>query len=50
MNDKMELVEVQGTAEKGGFTRQQLNAMLDYAEKGISKVMHLQKKALTEKL
>jgi ribonuclease PH len=29
------LIETQATAEKNSYTRQQLNQMLDYAEKGI---------------
>lgn len=48
MNEKLEFIEVQGTAEAGSFTRSQLNAMLDYAEKGIGQLMQLQKAALTE--
>ena len=46
MNGDLEFIEVQGTAEAGSFTRPQLNAMLDYAEKGIGEVMQLQKAAL----
>ena len=48
MNEKLEFVEVQGTAEAGSFTRSQLNAMLDYAEKGIEQLIQLQKAALAE--
>ncbi|MGD1863779.1 MAG: ribonuclease PH [Phormidesmis sp.] len=47
MNEKLEYIETQGTAEAGSFTRAQLNAMLDYAEKGIGELMQLQKDALT---
>ena len=50
MNEKLEFIEVQGTAEAGSFTRSQLNAMLEYAEKGISQLMQLQKSALAESL
>ncbi|MFK8184844.1 MAG: ribonuclease PH [Phormidesmis sp.] len=46
MNEKLEFIEVQGTAEEGSFTRAQLNAMLEYAEKGIGEVMELQRTAL----
>lgn len=46
MNEKLEFVEVQGTAEAGSFSRKQLNGLLDYAEKGIAEVMTLQKAAL----
>lgn len=46
LNEKLEFIEVQGTAEAGSFTRPQLNAMLNYAEKGIGELMQLQKAAL----
>lgn len=49
MNEKQEFIEVQGTAEAGSFKRSQLNAMLDYAEKGISELMQLQKAALSQR-
>ena len=39
-------VEVQGTAEGVAFTRTEMNAMLELAEKGISELMGLQKQAL----
>ncbi len=39
-------VEVQGTAEGVAFTRAEMNAMLELAEKGISELMGLQKQAL----
>mgnify|MGYP001799951656 CR=1 FL=1 len=47
MNEQLEFIEVQGTAEAGSFTRAQLNAMLEYAEKGIGELMQLQKAALS---
>ena len=40
------LVETQATAEKDSYTRQQLSAMLDYAEKGIRELLTAQKTAL----
>jgi ribonuclease PH len=46
INEKLELIEVQGTAENGSFSRAQLNAMLDYAEKGIGEILQMQKQAL----
>jgi len=39
-------VEVQGTAEGAAFSRQQMNALLALAEKGISDLVALQKNAL----
>lgn len=40
------LVEVQGTAEKQAFSRDQLNSMLDLAEKGIAELIKLQRNAV----
>ncbi len=41
-----ELVEIQGTAEKGIFSRRQLNEMLDAADAGIEVIYRAQRKAL----
>jgi ribonuclease PH len=46
MTESGKLVEVQGTAEEQAFTRDQLNQMLDLAEKGIKEIIAAQKKAL----
>lgn len=46
MNEKLELIEIQGTAESGSFARSQLNQMLDLAEKGIQEMMLAQRQAL----
>jgi len=40
------LVEVQGTAEGAPFTREELNALLDTAAKGIDELMDLQRQAV----
>jgi ribonuclease PH len=40
------LVEVQGTAERGSFSRAQLQAMLDLADAGIAELLRAQKSAL----
>ncbi|MGH8727093.1 MAG: ribonuclease PH [Burkholderiales bacterium] len=40
------LIEVQGTAERECFNREELNAMLDLAQAGITQLITLQKKAL----
>jgi ribonuclease PH len=45
LNDEMKLIELQGTAEEGSYSRSQLNQMLDLAEKGIGEVMALQRGA-----
>lgn len=42
-----EIVEIQGTAEKKSFTRQQLNTFLDFAEKGIGELISYQKQSIT---
>jgi ribonuclease PH len=42
------LVEVQGTGEEAPFTRQELNSMLDVAERGIQRMAELQREALGE--
>ncbi|MBD1910684.1 MULTISPECIES: ribonuclease PH [unclassified Leptolyngbya] len=46
LNSNLELIEVQGTAEEGSFTRQQLNQILDLAEKGVRELLELQQQAL----
>jgi ribonuclease PH len=40
------LVEVQGTAEGEPFTRQSVDDVLDLAEKGISRLLQIQRQAL----
>jgi ribonuclease PH len=47
MNDRLEAIEVQGTAEHGSFNRQQLNQMLDRAEIGIQQLFTAQQHALS---
>ena len=46
MNGKLELIEIQGTAESNSMTRSQLNKMLDLAEKGIEELLAAQQEAL----
>jgi len=46
MNSKLELIEIQGTAESNSMTRSQLNKMLDLAEKGIKELLEAQQAAL----
>lgn len=41
-------VEVQGTAEKGVFDRDELNTMIDMAENGIRELLQQQEKALAD--
>ena len=46
MTEHSEILEVQGTAEEGTMTRQQLNSMLDLADAGIQELIAAQKLAL----
>ena len=43
MNEKLELIEIQGTAESGSFSRAQLNRILDVAETGIQALLEAQR-------
>ncbi|WP_421779407.1 ribonuclease PH [Kiloniella litopenaei] len=40
------VVEIQGTAEEKPFSRDEFNALLDLAEKGVSELVDLQKQAI----
>jgi ribonuclease PH len=44
----LSLIELQGTAEEGSFTRRQMNQMLDFAEIGIKELIQLQQQALQD--
>ncbi|MGK7890651.1 MAG: ribonuclease PH [Leptolyngbyaceae cyanobacterium] len=46
LNDALDIIEIQGTAEDKSFSRQQMNQMLDYAEAGIKDLLALQRAAL----
>lgn len=46
MNDAGAFIEIQGTAEGHAFRREELDAMLMLAEKGIRELMHIQQQAL----
>jgi len=48
MNQNLGIIEVQGTAEAGSFSRTQLNNLLDCAEKGISELLTAQREAIPE--
>ncbi|OLT59595.1 ribonuclease PH [Moorena bouillonii] len=43
MNDQMGIIEVQGTAESGAYTRHQLNQLMDLGEKGIKELLQAQR-------
>jgi ribonuclease PH len=48
MNHKMGIIEVQGTAEAGSFSREQLNQMLDFSEQGIQQLLTAQRNAISD--
>lgn len=46
MTENGGIIEVQGTAENGSFSRQEFDAMLDLAQQGIEQLLEAQRKAL----
>jgi len=46
MNEQGGFIEVQGTAEGAAYSRDELNAMLDLAHRGIEQIVHIQRDAL----
>jgi ribonuclease PH len=46
MTGKGGIVEIQGTAEGAPFSRDQMNALLDLADKGIGELIAMQQAAL----
>lgn len=45
LNGDLDIIEVQGTAEEGSFSRSQMNELMDLAEKGIQELLDLQRQA-----
>ena len=48
MTDRSEFVEIQGTAEHRPFTKEDADALLERAQKGIEKLFQLQRQVLRE--
>lgn len=46
MTEELHFIELQGTGEEAPFTREELNTLLTYGEKGISELIELQKKLI----
>lgn len=46
MNDQLDIIEVQGTAEHHSFSRDQLNQILDIAQLGIKDLLDIQRQAI----
>jgi len=47
MNDELNIIEIQGTAEEESFSRTQLNQLIDFAETGIQELLDAQRRALS---
>ncbi|MEQ8467152.1 ribonuclease PH [Coleofasciculus sp. E2-BRE-01] len=47
MNDELNIIEIQGTAEEESFSRTQLNQLIDMAEIGIQELLDAQRHALS---
>ncbi|NJL47331.1 MAG: ribonuclease PH [Leptolyngbyaceae cyanobacterium SM2_5_2] len=45
LNEMLDIVEIQGTAEDGSFSRHQMNRILDVAELGIKQLLAAQREA-----
>jgi ribonuclease PH len=48
MNQHLGIIEIQGTAEEDSFTRQQLNHLMDFSEKGIQQLLITQREAISD--
>lgn len=48
MNQNLEIIEIQGTAEESSFNRQHLNQLLDVSEKGIQELLIAQRDAIAD--
>ncbi|NJL10105.1 MAG: ribonuclease PH [Calothrix sp. SM1_7_51] len=48
MNQHLGIIEIQGTAEEGCYSRTQLNQLLDLAEKGIQQLLIAQRDAVSD--
>jgi len=46
MNDEENFIEIQGTAEEGAFSKEELDKMIDLATSGIKSIIDIQKNAL----
>ena len=46
LTENLDILEVQGTAEEGTFTRHQMNQILDLAEVGIGELVAVQRTVL----
>jgi ribonuclease PH len=49
LTETLDILEIQGTAEEGTFSRTQMNRMLDLGERGITQLIQAQKQVLAGK-
>ena len=47
-NSEFELIELQGTAERAGLSREQLNTLLELGEHGCKQILEIQKEAISQ--
>lgn len=50
MTGQGEFIEIQGTAEEKPFSKEQMNSMLDLADKGIKELIALQRQVLMDRI
>jgi len=48
MNERFEFIEIQGTAEKGSFTKEEYAKMIDLAHGGFEQIFEIQRRYLKE--
>jgi ribonuclease PH len=48
LNENLDIIELQGTAEEGSFSRRQMDQILDLAELGIKDLLEAQRKTFEE--
>lgn len=46
LNESLDIIELQGTAEAGSFSRQQMNQIMDMGELGVKQLLMAQRQAM----
>ena len=49
LNDKFEILEIQGTAEQKPFSKEEFNTLINLAENGIKDLIFLQREIIEDK-
>ena len=47
LNENLDIIEMQGTAEEGSYSRQQMNQILDMGELGIKQLLAAQRAVIS---